>query len=467
MVDAYAQQPPRRVAVVGGGISGLTAAYELVQRNVECTLIEASERLGGVIRTDRIDECLVEAGPDSFIAQKPWALELIRELGLGDQVIGSNDSKRRTYVVRKGKLIPLPDGIQFLAPTKILPVLTTRLLSPAAKLGMLREWFRLPTKAATDRSIAAFVLDHYGREMNERLAQPMLAGVYGGSPEQLSLQAVMPRFLELERKYGSVSRGMLAARRKAPKPKPDASLFLTLKGGMQLLVDTLADCIRDKARIVHHPAEAVERLDGGGYRVRLDRQAVEADAVILGVPAWSAAALLRQVDPTLAQDLERIPYHSSITGAFLYHRPPFERPLDGFGFLVPRSENRLLAACTWVNTKFDHRAPNNRAFLRTFVAGENAELHREDSDRRLSAAISSELQQLMGFDGEPETVRITRWDRAMAQYRVGHLELKRDIEERLIHHTGLYISGNAFDGIGVPDCIRRSRNIVRGMFESR
>lgn len=465
MPDARPQTPPRRVAVIGGGISGLTAAYELVNRGVDCTLIEASERLGGVIRTDRVDECLVEGGPDSFIAQKPWALELIKELGLGDQVIGSNDSQRRTYVVRKGKLIPLPDGIQFLAPTKILPVLTTRLLGPAAKIGLMMEWFKRPRRAAGDRSIAEFVLDHYGREMNEYLAQPMLAGVYGGSPEELSLEAVMPRFLELERKYGSVSRGMLAARRKAPPPKPGASLFLTLRGGMQQLVDALVQRIEGKARIVRQAAKAVERR-GDGYAVTLDGDCIEADAVILATPAWSAAEALRGLDGALAAELDRIPYNSSITGAFLYHRPPFHRPLDGFGFLVPRCESRLLAACTWVNTKFKHRAPDSRAFLRAFVAGENAARRQSDSDQALTGAISMELQEIMRFQGEPATVRLNRWNRAMAQYQPGHLAIKRGIEERLSHHSGLHISGNAFDGIGVPDCIRRSRAIVRELLES-
>jgi oxygen-dependent protoporphyrinogen oxidase len=466
MPEAAAQNPPRRVVVVGGGISGLTAAYELAKREVECTLVEAEGRLGGVIRTERVDDCLVEGGPDSFIAQKPWAMELIRELGLADRVIGSNDSRRRTFVVRQGKLIPLPDGIQFLAPTKILPVLTTRLLSPGAKLRMLLEWFKRPAKTAGDRSIADFVLDHYGAELNEYLAQPMLAGVYGGSPEELSLEAVMPRFLELERKYGSVSRGLLAARRAAPPSRQGGSLFLTLRGGMQELIDALAGRIRDRVRIVHGAATAVSAAERG-YQVRLSSAAIDCDAVILATPAWSAAEILRRYDETLAADLGRIPYHSSVTGAFLYHRPPFSRPLDGFGFLVPRAENRLLAACTWVNTKFDHRAPESRAFLRAFLAGEKAERRFADSDEDLSAAIQTELQDLMGFQTQAAAVKLFRWDRAMAQYQTGHLGLKRQIEERLLHHTGLHISGNAFDGIGVPDCIRRSRAIVASMFENR
>ena len=464
MPEGSAQRPPRSVAVIGGGISGLTAAYELAQHGVECTLVEASERLGGVIQTERVDECLVEGGPDSFIAQKPWALELIRELGLGDEVIGSNDAKRRTFILRGGKLIPLPDGIQFLAPTRILPVLTTRLLSPKAKLRMLLEWTHQPQPNAADRSIADFVIDHYGPELNEYLAQPMLAGVYGGAPEQLSVQAVMPRFLELERTYGSVSRGMMAAMRKAPA-RPGGSLFLTLKGGMQQLVDALVERIRDRVRVLHDEALAV-RLSDGRYRVTLGTGTLACDSVIVATPAWSAANLLREHDPALAQDLSRIPYHSSITGAFLYHRPPFRRPLDGFGFLVPRAEGRLLAACTWVNTKFDHRAPDSRAFLRAFVAGKNAEDRSSHSDESLARAMQAELRDMMGFRDEAETVRLYRWKSAMAQYQPGHVALVKRIEERLLHHAGLYISGNAFEGIGVPDCIRRSRAIVRSMLEN-
>ncbi|MCB1021833.1 MAG: protoporphyrinogen oxidase [Acidobacteria bacterium] len=468
MAEVARQRPPRSVVVIGGGISGLAAAYDLAGRGVECTLIEAAGRLGGVIRTDRADGCLVEAGPDSFIAQKPWALELIRELGLGDDVIGSNDHLRKTYVLRGGRLIPLPDGIQFLAPTKIWPVLTTPLLSAGAKLRMLGEWLRRPDPNAGDRSIADFVIDHYGPELNEYLAQPMLAGVYGGAPEQLSVEAVMPRFLELERRYGSVSRGTLAGMRTAAAQKPPGapksagSLFLTLKGGMQQLVDALAARIEPHVRVVYDKAASVTKAAGGGYNVAVGGDSIEADAVILGVPAWSAAELLRGCDPELAEDLGRIPYHSSVTGAFLYPRPPFARPLDGFGFLVPRAEGRLLAACTWVNTKFNHRAPENRAFLRAFVAGEKAE--RDLSDDALTKAIEGELQSIMGYREQASTVLLQRWDRAMAQYQPGHLALKQRIEERSMQHVGLHISGNAFDGIGVPDCIRRSRAIVRNLF---
>ncbi len=243
----------RHVAVVGGGISGLSAAYYLQQRGIECTLIEASAQLGGVIRTERADDCLVEAGPDSFIAQKPWALDLIREIGLGDEVIGSNDDRRKTFVVKGGELIPLPEGVQFMAPTRIRPMLATPLLSVGAKFKMAAEWLRRPVPNPPDRTVAEFVRDHYGDEVNEYLAQPMLAGVYGGSPEQLGVKAVLPRFVELEQRYGSVSRGLAAAMAKTRRQAGQkGSLFLTLRGGMQQLVDVLVDRIKGSP----HPPRA-------------------------------------------------------------------------------------------------------------------------------------------------------------------------------------------------------------------
>ena len=455
-----------QAVIVGGGISGLAAAYYLADSGVDVSLVERDERLGGVIRTENVDGCLIEGGPDSFIAQKPWAMDLIRELGLADDVIPSNDARRRTFVLRHGRLVPLPDGIQFLIPTKIRPMLATRLLGARTKLRMAAELFRRPRNIVADRSVAEFVLDHYGPEVNEYLAQPMLAGVYGGSPESLSVNAVLPRFVELERRYGSLSRGTLAAMRKAPKPKPkpDSSpsgLFLTLKGGMQQLVDALVDRIRDRIRIVRAEAAAITRIEGR-LRVSLAGQdGLDADHIILALPAWRAAALLRRQDEWLATLLGAIRYGSSITAGLLYRRPEFDRPLDGFGFLVPRAEKRLIAACTWVNTKFDHRAPDDRPLLRAFIAGDQATERLARPADEIATAIGAELQEIMGFQATPTAARVVAWDRAMAQYEVGHQSLINRIEGRLGDHPGLHLAGNAFEGIGVPDCIRRSRDIAR------
>ena len=456
----------RSVLIVGGGISGLAAAYDMHKSGVSCTIIEENKRLGGVITTERVNGCLVEGGPDSFIAQKPWALELIRELGLGDQVIGSNDADRKTYILRNGRLIPLPDGIQFLAPTKILPVIKTPLLSLRTKVAMGLEWFRRPRPDPGDRSVAEFVKEHYGDEANEYLAQPMLAGVYGGSPELLSVGSVLPRFVELERRYGSLSRALFYSRWKSKGPKPGGSLFLTLRGGMQTLVDRLADEIRGSVKVVQARAVSAQR-NGEGYAVTLSNgETIQGDRLIVATPAWQAAELLRTEDAGLSDELASIPYGSCVTGALIYQRPEFKRPLDGFGFLVPRAEGRLLSACTWVNTKFNDRAPDDKPLLRAFIAGEKAETMLSSSDDALAEAIGADLQQMMGFEARPAAAAFSRWERSMAQYQVGHAKVVQTIEERLKNHPGLYLSGNGYDGIGVPDCIRRSRAAVRAILEN-
>jgi len=456
-----------KVAVIGGGVSGLTAAYDLARQGVDCTLIESQDRLGGVIRTDRVDGCLVEAGPDSFLTQKPWATELIRELGLGDELIGSNDSRRKTFILRDGRLHPMPDGLQFMAPTKIRPILQTKLLSMGAKARMGTEWFRRPTDENGDRSVADFVVDHYGAEVNEYLVQPLLAGVYGGSPESLSINSVLPRFAEIERKTGSLSRGLLQARKRAPKtggaPPP---LFTTLRGGLQQLTNKLKEEITGAAKIEHAEAQAVRRV-GGGFEIEVGEDAIRADCVVVATPAYRAAGLVAGLDEELSARLNEVGYSSSITAAMIYRRPEFSRPLDGFGFLVPRAEGRPIAACTWVNTKFDGRAPEEQPLLRAFLASDQADRHIGDSDEALGKLVHGQLSELMGFDASAEHVRIQRWPRAMAQYRVGHARLVDEIEARTAKLPGLALAGGAYEGIGIPDCIRRSRRIAKEIIQSR
>lgn len=448
-----------KAVVIGGGVSGLSAAYFLSQSGVSCTLIEQESRLGGVIRTDRVEGCVVEAGPDSFISQKPAAAELARELGLGDQLIGSNDARRKTFVLRNGRLVPLPDGIQFLAPTKAAPIVATGLLSPSTKLRMALEYFRRPLERKADCSVSDFVRDHYGAEAVEYLAQPMLAGVYGGAPEDLSIASVLPRFLELEKRYGSLSRGMLKAMRSATGERPGGPLFQTLKGGMSQLTETLADRIRGRVSTLHAKAVAV-RPTASGWEVQTEGETVACDHVVIGAPTYCAAELIEAAAPRLAETLRAIRYHSSITAALIYRRPDFERPLDGFGFLVPRAEGRLIGACTWVNTKFDHRAPDDRPLLRAFIAGKKAEARLESTDDEIVDRMHNELREIMGFDAEPIAALVHRWPRAMAQYEVGHAERVRSVEERARALPGLHLGGNGFDGIGVPDCVRRSRAIA-------
>ena len=450
----------KRVAVIGGGISGLSAAYFLSKAGVPCVLVEERGRLGGVIYTENVSGTLVEAGPDSFIAQKPWAMELIRELGLADEVIGSRDHERRTYVVRDGRLVPLPDGLQFLAPTKLRPILTTKLFGWKAKLAFASEYFRKASTTDKDRSVAEFVREHYGEEANRYLAQPMLAGVYGGSSEKLSVNSVLPMFVELERKYGSLTRGILVGRARRPPGQESGSLFLTLRKGLQQLIDVLAERIEGSVDRVNATAVGIEKTDGG-FQVRLsDGESMDVEQVIAAVPAYRAAELVAGVDAELAETLGSIPYHSSITAALLYEKGTFDHPLDGFGFLVPASEGRTLAACTWVNTKFDHRAGSDTAFLRGFVSADEAERRMDESDDVLAEMAHGEVSSLMGFQAKPRNVRVHRWRRAMAQYEVGHRKRLNAIEGRVGQLPGLHLGGNGYTGIGIPDCIRRSREIV-------
>lgn len=453
----------KSVVIIGGGISGLSAAYFLSEAGLRSTLIEERSRLGGVIGTENVDGTLVETGPDSFIAQKPWAMELIRELGLESDVIGSRDHARRTFVVRGGRLIALPEGLQFLAPTKLRPILTTKLFSWKTKLGFAAEYFRRPSRTDTDRSVAEFVREHYGDEVNRYLAQPMLAGVYGGSAEKLSVNSVLPMFVDLESKYGSLTRGILAgrARRKGSEQGGSAgSLFLTLRGGLQQLVDALKERIAKSVDRVEASVIVVERAATHFRLLLSDGETIEAMHVVFAIPAYRAADLIQPLDPQLTDVLRAIPYHSSITTALLYEKTKMGRPLNGFGFLVPERENRSLAACTWVNTKFDHRAAPGVAYLRGFLSANQAERWFGRSDEDLAELVHQEVSELMGFQCRPKNARVDRWERAMAQYEVGHGRRLDEIEERVKGLSGIHLGGNGYTGIGIPDCIRRSRRIA-------
>jgi len=439
----------KRVAIIGGGISGLAAAYYLSRAGHACTLIERADRLGGVIGTERVDGCLVEAGPDSFITQKPWALELIRELDLEGEVIGSNDHLRKTYILRRGRLVPMPDGLYLMVPTAAWPLAASRLLGPATKCRMALELLRRPPREPLpDRSVAQFVRDHYGQEAVDYLAEPLLAGIYGGDARELSINSVLPRLVEFERTLGSVTRGVLASRGQGVR----GPLFMSLKGGMQRLTEALEHAIAGRVTVARAAAEAVHPLNEGGYGVRCDGATIDAGEVILAVPAYAAGGLLASLDGELAALLAGIRYHSSVTVALGYDRAEFRHPLAGFGFLVPRVERRLLTAATWVGTKFPHRVPENRVLVRAFVgAGDNHAL--EVSPEQ----VRDELSRLMGVTQTPLFTRVHRSSRAMCQYEVGHGRRIEQIQTRLAALPGVHLAGNAYLGIGVPDCIRTAQ----------
>jgi protoporphyrinogen/coproporphyrinogen III oxidase len=451
----------KRIAIIGGGISGLSAAYTLdkIRKSIagfEYSLFEAAPRLGGVLVTEQADGCLIEAGPDSFLTEKPWALQLCRELGLGDQIIGSNDAQRRTYIVVKNRLIEMPDGLMFMVPTKIMPTAFSPLFSWATKLRMAEEMLHPPRLHSGDESVAELVRRHFGQEMVDRLADPLLSGVYGGDSANLSALAVLPRFVELEKQYGSLSRGMLAARKKLAermKGRPVPPLFSSLKKGMQQLVDAVIARIGSGAL---HKSSAVERV---GYAheqwaVQVNGRSEPFDGVVFATPAHVVARLLGQAAPELAQELGGISYSSSITTTLIYDRATLAGKDKGFGFLVPRTEGRRMLACTFVHNKFPHRAPEDRGIVRAFLGGLRDEAVLGMSDDEVIATIRREMKEIAGITGEPRTVRIYRWKRAMAQPAPGHLDRLARIEKLRKAFSGLALAGNAYTGIGVPDCVR-------------
>jgi len=470
-----------KIAIIGGGIAGLAAAYELEKARaqgepVSHTLFEAGSRLGGTLASEIVDGAVLERGPDSFITEKPAAAELCRELGLGQDLIPSNDAARKTWIVVRNRLIALPDGLMFLVPTKLIPTALTSLFSLSTKLRMGFELLHPPRAAQEDESVAALVERHFGAEAVDRLADPLLSGIYGGEATQLSAQTVLPRMVEMERKYGSLTRGMLAAHRQmharanaqVQKVKAgSAGIFTTLRGGMQQLVDALTARLDPASIQLETPVSGLAR-SGDGWRVEANGTSRIYDGVILASPAWAAGVLLGHVDPELGEALGGIPYSSSITVNLVYDAVHLGPLPEGFGFLVPASEGRAMLACTFVHRKFLGRTPPGKAVLRAFLGGMKNEALLTESDETLITTVRRELSEILGTKVippqlEPLHAQVSRWRRAMAQYAVGHKERMARISARVATLPGLRLAGNAYDGIGVPDCVRLGRQAAREM----
>ncbi|MGB6690181.1 MAG: protoporphyrinogen oxidase [Terracidiphilus sp.] len=472
-----------RIAIIGGGIAGMSAAWELEKARtagaaVGYTLYEASPRLGGVLSSQIVDGAVLELGPDSFLTEKPATAELCRELGLGEALLGSNDKDRKTYIVVRNRLVPLPDGLMFLVPTKLIPTALTPLFSPFTKARMALELLHPPRpQGREDESVASLVKRHFGSEAVDRLADPLLSGIYGGDAAQLSARTVLPRLVEIETEFGSLTRGMLAAHRKmrararaasngsarpafAPRP-----VFTTLKGGMNQLVDVLAARIDAASVRLSTPIAAVEKY-AAGWTVQAEAKAENYDAVIVATPAWAAGALLGGVDAKLSDELAAIPYSSSITVNLIYDEAKLGTLPNGFGFLVPASEGRAILACTFVHRKFLGRAPEGKAVLRAFLGGMKNEALLAEPDESLVTTVRRELGEILSAAAlargvEPEYAQVTRWRRAMAQYAVGHQQRRQRIADRVAKCDGLRLAGNAYDGIGISDCIRLGRQAAK------
>jgi protoporphyrinogen/coproporphyrinogen III oxidase len=460
----------QHVVIVGGGISGLSAAWHLQNRplhdqdRIDVTVLESSNRWGGKVLTEHVDgpgdtPFVIEAGPDSFLTQKPWALQLARELGLDKRLLPTNEVAPAVFVLRHGKPCPLPDGLSLTVPTKPLSFMLSPLMSPVGRLRVLMELFVPAKRDDADETLASFIHRRFGQEALDVLAEPVLAGIYSADAEKLSLLATFPRFRQLEREHRSLIRALRAnparQRDSAQGDTPRLSQFVTLHGGVQELADALVSRLSADLRL-RTSVRAIERADDGRYRVVLDRgEALIADAVLLTIPAAPAARLLSPVAAMPAAKLAALRSVSTGTISLAFRADDISSPLQGFGLVIPKSEHRSINAITITSSKFRYRAPADHVLLRAFFGGSRRPEQMTFDDQRLVLAVRHELRTLLGIKADPLFYRIYRWHNANPQYDLNHLETVATIEAGL--PVGIFISGSAYRGVGLPDCVHQAR----------
>lgn len=466
--------PQQRVIVIGGGISGLAAAYYLRKQNptLDITLHESGDRLGGVIKTTRQNGFLIEGAADNFITTSPTAIELCQDLGLGDELIQTNSGGGGAMVVRRGKLEPIPPGFMVMAPSRLWPILATKILSPIGKLRSGMEVLVPRKKRSSDESLESFICRRFGNEMFHRLVQPLVGGIYTADPTRLSVAATMPRFLEMERDHGSLIRGMMAGRRNqkhSTEKRGGArySQFMTLRGGMSRLIDTLCNRLPTTSVRLHSRIIGVSKISSR-WRVHTDdAKTSDADAIVVAAPAHHASTMLRQVDAKIARRLGNIPYASCAVVSVAFRKNQIKAPIDSFGFVVPHIENHCILSCSFSSEKYDGRAPHGTVLMRVFIGGAMQPELLRMSDQELTKLACSELSKLLNVHGEPLLRHVTRQTDAMPQYHVGHKRRIAEINERLEQHPTLALAGGALSGVGVPGCIesgqRAAGRIIRAL----
>jgi len=468
-----------RVVIIGGGLSGLAAAHRLRARSasgrrpIEVVLLEAKDRVGGAIWTDREAGFLLEGGADSFITNKPWAIDLCKTLGLNDHLIGTDPTHRRSFVVRNGRLLPVPEGFVLMAPQKIGPILTTPILSLRGKLRLLMDLVRPRRTDDSDESLASFVKRRLGREALDRLVQPLVGGIYTADPNELSLKATLPQFAAMERDHGGLIRGAMAELKKNKNVDRNASgarygLFASLSDGMETLPRALANSLPPNSVRTDTSVRRITRTEQGtAWRVELlDGPPIDAAGIILATEAHASARMLDSLDPDLALNLRSIPYASSAIVTVAYRRDQLVHPLDGFGAVVPAIENRKILAISFTSVKFPGRAPSGTALLRVFVGGATQPELFDLDDLAIESLVQEELSQLLGASGAPLLIRVARHPRAMPQYTLGHLERVATIRRRVARHPRLILTSNAFDGVGIPDVVRAAQSAADALLDA-
>jgi oxygen-dependent protoporphyrinogen oxidase len=455
----------RRVAIVGGGLSGLSAAYQLARdAQVDFALFEAAARLGGIVETVRRDKFVIECGPDSWVTEKPWARELAVELGLEAEIIPSNDRSRRIYLLQQNQLVPIPDGMRMMVPTQMAPIMESPLFSKQARQAYRRELERAEElkasvlKESEDESVASFVRRHFGDEVTRTLAGPLLAGVFGGDIEALSVRAVMPAFVKMECEHGSLIKGL-----QSRADTSEEAVFTTLRSGLGRLIERIAatlpaECVRVSDEVI------ALRSGKQGWLIRT-RDAEEIfDAVIMATPAHVTRRLLRSVHEQF-ENLLAIEATSAIVVALAFI-PEQARELSiprGFGYLVPPSHDAdsQLLACTFVDQKFAHRVPEGGVLLRAFFGGDTASALLAANDASIIALALKRLSETLGSLPQPHLSVVRRWPLSLPQYAVGHLARMAELETLVARFPGLHLAGNAYYGVGLPDMVRTGREAAR------
>lgn len=474
-MSQYTTDKERTVVIVGAGITGLAAAYRLsriAQRKgkpLKLHLLEASERVGGVIQTEQLRGFTFELGPDSMITDKPWGRELCEDVGLRSRIIRTNDEHRVVYIAHERGLYPIPQGFHLLAPSKLGPFLRSPILSTGGKLRALADMVLPRRKTTDDESLASFVRRRLGAEVLEKIAQPLVGGIYTADPEQLSVAATLPQFVEMERKHRSVILATMAAGSEAgtgvgEAVGPRSAMFISLDEGLSVLPEQVRSllpqgCLRTNARV-----ESLDNLDGA-WRVRGNGFDIYADAVCLAMPSHAAAPLLRPHQATLAETLAAIHYASSATINLAFKKADVPRDLKGFGFVVPAAHKRTTLACTFSSFKFQGRAPGNQTLVRAFAGGALFPQKWKLRDVPLMREVLNDLRDLVGITATPTEVIITRWPESMPQYYVDHPQRIASIETMLEELPGVYLAGNAYHGVGIPDCIHSGQTAAERIGE--
>jgi oxygen-dependent protoporphyrinogen oxidase len=469
--DLWSTARRRRLVVIGGGISGLAAAYKLFtetkheQFPPEIILFEGSPRLGGCISTYNLDDTLIELGPDSFITEKPAALELCKKLGIENRLIGTSRQNRRTYVAHNKQLHPLPDGFMMMAPTQMMPMLSSPLFSWKAKMRMLREPFIPAAPEDADESLTQFVERRLGREVLDKVVQPLVGGIYTGDPDKLSVRAALPKITEMERKHGSLVKGMTATHKARDESGARYGLFVTFDEGISVLVNALVSALPQGCVRTHSMISRLRRKESEWELTFSDGKQMVVDGVVIATASFHASDIVCDLDLELAEALSTTSYSSSAVLNLIYRRSDIKHPLDGFGFVVPRTENRAILACSFNSVKWPDRAPKDKALLRVFIGGALQPDIYDLSDEQIECLMWEDLRTYLGITALPLLSVISRYPRAMPQYNVGHVANLKKIEERLAEHPGLALAGNAYYGVGIPDCIASGERAAARILE--